>query len=632
MYLHPVEGSKILFPTGPESILVEDKEAEFLEGWRAEQAFTGLHSFVIITFLSDSGGEGLWLLDSGLRYVASTISRVPDALTQNLFDPLCSLINELWNVFIFSQGGQVLSPRLECFFKLPQSCRRQLVDFYLDSSSSLVKHHHCSQPSGSLSRTPVVDCGGRRIPLRVGELQALFDPFLLQREQKDLILSKRLSFPSILSESMLTCSKAFYLGPDLTAYRLFDEVWKTPVLLLAGDIIFRVLAVYLPEANLVLSSDPSGSHCRWPTLMRDFFHHITFYGDSIITYLNADATTPVHFWRGRGAVHLGHLLWNDLAGVEDLVSTIDPVDLPRFMFCDVDAGVEMYGRFESLFPELDGKIVRHTEPFLALVRSFYDENTLLFRSSRIRVNQALRHRVLSLVPERPHDTPVVVLGLRTENRTLADLQGFCEWLVEYFASLMINVTIVVDGHNATASGKLIASNLEERAKRSPVEEERRLVAAMRAAAAGTSVEIVSTIGAALSESLSWCRGAAFFVAPWGAGLAKYRWICNTPGLILTNAWNLENLGDLELYSHARTMDSPTEVIFAPKEAVRDLPDSDLLLKHGEEFQPSICNFEVDLRQCRLLLDRQVAAWMLDALQSRPDYPAMAGPEAIEALG
>ena len=34
---------------------------------------------------------------------------------------------------------------------------------------------------------------------------------------------------------------------------------------------------------------------------------------------------------------------------------------------------------------------------------------------------------------------------------------------------------------------------------------------------------------------------------WGAGLAKYRWVCNKPGLLLTGEWNLRHREDLHIY-------------------------------------------------------------------------------------
>ena len=607
--LHRTDGPAVLLPGGPRTILREGQEAQFVKGWRPVQAYTGLAPVTIVLFASDGGDEGLWILDADFNYHASSFRQMSDALAARIMVPLCRLVDGLWEAAMRSANGKPLDARAQAFLRLPEFCRKQLTSFYLEAFPATARHYHGAQPAGCASRTPVIDCGGRRIPVRAGELHAMFDPFFLQRKQEMLIESGYFTLPSILSDSTLTCCKAFYLSAHLTAYRLFDEQWQTTFFLLSGDIVFRVLAVYIPEANLVLSHDPAWSSKRWPTLLADFYYHVLRYGDRIAPYLGADDTKPMHFWCGAGALHLGHLLWNDLSGIDDLVTKFRPGQLPRLMLCDIEAGPEMYGPLERMFPELSGKVERHRESFEALIGSFYDRNLCLFRSSRTKVTGSLRRRILADVPHRGADAPVILLGLRTENRTLVDLEGFCRRLVSQLAALRTRIVLVVDGHNKGATGRPISSHQEHRAERSPLEQEQRLVASIREEATGTLVEIVSTIGEPLRESLGWCRSAAFFVTLWGAGLAKYRWVCNTRGLVVTNAWNLDNLGDLQLYSNARTMEAPSEMVFVPKAAITDVPDSPLLIRTTEQFEPSICNFTMDPDQFATCLDRQLKAWL-----------------------
>ncbi|WP_428392267.1 hypothetical protein [Lichenicoccus sp.] len=621
-FLHPTEGSSVLLPNGPRTILKDGHEARFATGWRPVLAYTGLAPITIILFVSDTGGEGLWILDADFNYHASAVPQISNVVAAQIVVPLCPLLEGIWQATMLSESGNPACARRQAFLQLPEFCRGQLTSFYLDGFVAECRHNHIGQPSGMASRAPVIDCGGRRVPIRVGELHAMFDPSLLQRKQEMLIASGHFTLPSIFSDNVLTCCKAFYLDAHLTAYRLFDEQSQTTFFLLAGDILFRVLAVYIPEANLVLSHDPAGSSKRWPTLMADFFYHVVRYGDSIGTYLEAGDSRPMHFWRGAGALHLGHLLWNDLSGIDDLVTKFRPEKLPSFMLCDTEAGPEMYGLLDGLFPELCGKVERNRESFNALIGSFYDRNLCLFRSSRTKVTGSLRRRVLADVPQRGANAPIVLLGLRTENRTLADLDGFCRRVVTRLVALRTRIVLVVDGHNEGATGRPISSNQEHLAEHSPLEQEQRLVASIRDEAAGTLVEIVSLIGEPLRESLAWCRSAAFFVTFWGAGLAKYRWVCNTRGLVVTNAWNLDNLGDLQLYSNAETMESPSEMVFMPKAAITDLPDNPLLIRVFDRFEPSICNFTMDLDQFSTCLDRQIKVW-LPALTPPPVKPSPA---------
>ena len=68
----------------------------------------------------------------------------------------------------------------------------------------------------------------------------------------------------------------------------------------------------------------------------------------------------------------------------------------------------------------------------------------------------------------------------------------------------------------------------------------------------------------------WCSEAHFFVAPWGAALAKYRWVCNTPGLTTVGAWNLQHRSDLAIYHHPDAMENPTPLAFNAPDAVVDV--------------------------------------------------------------
>jgi hypothetical protein len=107
--------------------------------------------------------------------------------------------------------------------------------------------------------------------------------------------------------------------------------------------------------------------------------------------------------------------------------------------------------------------------------------------------------------------------------------------------------------------------------------------------------VVSTIGLPITESLACGQQAQALIAIWGAGLAKYRWVSNIPGLIITNHWNLSNLGDLHLYDSHTAMEAPTPVRFIEPHLVEDLPDSPLMVPLGPDFIPSICNFRIDER-------------------------------------
>lgn len=62
------------------------------------------------------------------------------------------------------------------------------------------------------------------------------------------------------------------------------------------------------------------------------------------------------------------------------------------------------------------------------------------------------------------------------------------------------------------------------------------------------------------------------MAPWGAALAKYRWVCNKQGLVITGRWNLENRRDLSIYHGHLFNEDPSEMWLNDPQTVEDITD------------------------------------------------------------
>ncbi len=598
MAIMALEGSDILFPEGRRTILNDGRPAEFLPGWRAVNAYDGLAPVTIVSFLSDRGDEGLWFLDAELRRCGGAAREVPAPMLADMMDRLCPLLDGLWSALVLSDRPRPITDAERDFLDLTAHCRTALLELYLGAFDSALAFRRFDQPGGGQAHTPTLSFGRRQVPLRMQGMHGLFDPGLLQREQARLVGQGFMMLPSPVDGQPLRCDRSLALDADLTAYRLHDPRWGVTAYLLAGEIYFRTMAVYVPEARLVLAADPDAFAERWPDLEIAFRRHLARHGRALFGYLDAATTVPLHFWRGRNAMHLGHLLWNDLSGIAAVVEAGPADRLPSFLVCESGSQPEMYGPLDRIFPELQERVVRRPEPFIALVDGFYETRACLFRSSRMQVSKALRDRISA--PERHAEAPVILLGLRTENRTLHDLPGFCRALVAHLAGTIGRAVLVVDGHNrhdgdpADGGGAMIWSHGELGAQFSPVEAEQELVGVVRQAALGTGIKVLSTVGEPVAESVAWGRAARFFVSFWGAGLAKYRWVCNCPGVVLTNRWNLGNLHDLHIYSQPETMEQPSPMVFVDVDAVHDLPDSPLRVRHGAGHVPSLCNFRVDM--------------------------------------
>jgi hypothetical protein len=286
-------------------------------------------------------------------------------------------------------------------------------------------------------------------------------------------------------------------------------------------------------------------------------------------------------------------------------------------------GSEIYGRTEDIFPELDGKLYRDIADHVQLIRWCYNNNRCLLRITRTFVATALRHRILSVNLEshlldadraRRDDFdrrkyPIVLIGLRVENRTLVDLAGYCHRLAELLLERTGGCVMVIDGHvglNPEVGRHIPESTREDRASVSPLEVERELVRGLRDRFADSNLKIVENVGVPIRQSIYWCMESNFFVAIGGTGLAKYRWVCNKPGLVLTNQSGLSG-GAMYIYQ-APIMEEAEPIWFLDKKCVVDRPGAVPVIpfEHNPP-EPFWVNFTIDeaesFRLVESLLDR-----------------------------
>lgn len=226
-------------------------------------------------------------------------------------------------------------------------------------------------------------------------------------------------------------------------------------------------------------------------------------------------------------------------------------------------------------------------------------------TNELRIDQALTARILRANLQRPEvegdreilntfratgTSPIILLGMRVENRTVVDLVDFYINVIRHVLKRRGRVLVAFDGYNAeTWFGSLAATEQE-------------IVDDVRKAMVGQPVEVVSTIGAPMARSLFWSAHADFFVTPWGAGMAKYCWICAKPGLVVSSCWNLKNRGDLHIYRDYS--ERPGALEYLPPEYVTDDPSAPLLADYPNVDRPgSIINFRVDLEGVYPILDR-----------------------------
>ena len=351
-------------------------------------------------------------------------------------------------------------------------------------------------------------------------------------------------------------------------------------------------------------------------LFRRLLATVVRHADLLPTYL-ARSKRPATILTAYPGLHVGHVLWNELTGLDRIRRTLPPGDLPDVIVPNAELGTEVFGPVESLFPAFSGKVRRL--PSGAIPGVVYRDGLIAMHVYDRHVSRPLAERIGLLADADPASRPdhvraaacraegrtVILLGLRVQNRTVPDPGMFWRDVIDHLSYRLGPITVVVDGVNARldADPSTDYSSFGPQTGHPPVLDELEIVIRMRRQFHGDKVRIINTVGAPIARSLFWARHAAFFVALWGAGLAKYRWVANKPGLVLTNRANLLKMdGDLGIYHAPAMMEAPTPLDFIDAGHVTDLPAPDSFYS----------DFTVDPAALRLALDRLIARLELPA--------------------
>jgi hypothetical protein len=186
---------------------------------------------------------------------------------------------------------------------------------------------------------------------------------------------------------------------------------------------------------------------------------------------------------------------------------------------------------------------------------------------------AMREACEAADAARRRAAPVILFGIRVGNRTMDDMEEFAVALIRHLGDTFPGCTVVLDGLNDQHDrGDAVRPTI---APGSDLDQEFALAATLRAAGDAAGVHVVDNINRSALRSVVWCSRADCFVALLGAALSKYRWICNTPGLVLSSRWNLEHRSDLHIYDAPAALEGSSEMLFNTVDEVRDIdPNGD----------------------------------------------------------
>jgi len=578
----------------------------FAPGWQPRIIYAGLKPLNLLLFVHEQQGPAIWYLNEAMERQGDRFDELPPDIVDKFTVAAAGLFGTLWSQLVIGQHTPALPEAALSFFVLPLPIRQQLLAAYLSQTDITTLYHSINNPSGLPTNGKLINAGGRRVLLQPSVMHHLFNPIFLQIAYARLLQTGAMTVPSPVDGHEIQATHCFILTPNRFAYRVFDIRNNLTFYMIGDETWFRTACIYVPEAQLALALDPDRARALMPDLGRAIFQHLIEHGDNLHGYLQRPAERVRSIFPT--AMHLGHIIWQDISGIGHLVDRVPADRLPNFHLYDTELGPEMYGPLDEIFPELQGRVNRDTGSFVEAIPAFYQDGVLAIRASAISISRAVRERVIDAIWRNPINAqqiaqcasvrrPIIILGLRTESRTLVDLIGFYERLVDYLVSstAIKDAVLVVDGHNARPddAGKLLHSTGELAFNRAPIETELEILTAIQYRADGSRISVVSTIGCPLVTSLIWGMACHVFVAPWGAGLAKYRWICNKPGFVMTSKWNLQHRADLHIYSAPEIMEDPAPIEFVDPAHVTDQPDAPLLIPIGGGNEPSNMNFEVD---------------------------------------
>jgi len=580
----------------------------------------------IVELLHDDGGRAEWFFDGAGRHsndIRSWSAETHDAL-RTAFRPAVTALRDALLPTFPLRLDPAHTTALQDFLQLGPGLRDTIASTL--QTELLPDPAHCDVDAPGAALPPWMNSAALRKTLSL-DLQ---DRFVTAMRDGSL------TWPSPLDGADMPCTGAFTLDDFNSLFRFFDRASGLDILVLATEHVSRVAGLYVPGRGAVFSL--GGDQARmlrqhFAALGRHMLRHLAYFADGLFLGRTQPAA-PAHFaafLRGGTSAHLGHQLWNELTAIDALVAELPQDCLPEWLIPGAPgSATEFYGPIDVLFPEIAGRVRRGFADHRALIRYAYENHLILFRATRERVGDGLRRRVMGYAA---HHAPAVqaagrtlLIGLRVENRTVTDLQALCALVIEEALRTHSDptrpLTVVFDGHNArgdTRSDETISSYREGTATQSPLAVERSVVDAMRQRFAGQPVTLLDTLGEPLVVSLAWAQACDGFVALWGAGLAKYRWVANKPGFIISSRWNLEKKGDLHLYDVEAFMEVPTPVVFVPSDVMHDLPSAPMLVPF-EHASYSNFTFNPDamrshIRAFLVALDGPAGA--LEGLASRP---------------
>lgn len=578
----------------------------FSPGWRPETAIVVSDSLVVLALRHPDGRQAVWFLDENREFRTNTAAELPEQARLHL----CGVAQRLVAQVAISQitGGRddsaqaIVDARLATAFASDKSLREAILEAIVPKADSIVLEDSDGTHRPDALQA-VKNIFGK--PVAPEALKAFFRQDLLSI-QIAAAASGKLQMPSPLTGEIVVCDTAWCIDLAAVAFRFTTPDPADSFVAICAGFQLTLFGVYFPRRSVFLHVNERGRNETHRVLLsppeRGLWDHIIRHADLLAVRPNGLTPQLLCYYD-----HLGHHLWNELAGISATLEHAGADRMPSVFVINPEA-TEMYGRLEEIFPELRGKVSRLPNG-PNLVHRIYADGLLPLRPSGIRVGRDLARRVGTLaernyllgLPERMLDSlrrrgyRLVLIGLRVENRTVVDFPAFCEQLIHILHEELGRVVVIIDGQNCSEDGFRYRVTFQDAVSEPLLDVETRIAQRLiDRFADNADVVVLSTIGLPVGASIALGNKADFFVTPWGAGLAKYRWISNLPGLALAGP-SCVRYQPVHLYDDPYFIEDPAPMYFMDPGDVEDAPDDPRLIAPGLADR---VNIRVDLEAMR----------------------------------
>ncbi len=424
-----------------------------------------------------------------------------------------------------------------------------------------------------------------------------------------------------LATKSVTSTLGFWLQENLVAY-LFKS--NSPFFVFLSTINFRKTLLYFPEFNLHFAIDSFES--RNPSTLINVLKRYYLRNHGRIRKLISNGQNKLAYHVGFSG-NIAHNLRDDLGGLAKVIDfgVLDHLD-------KIIVGPNIfYGELRDIFPEISpDKIIKlNSKDDIGAIQDIYIDGeyfptkvcgTLITLELSDRIVRAALKNVgngcLEGIEKLTNDHfPIIAFTVRVGSREWIGQEHGIVKVAKSISEKFPNLAVVVDG-------------LNDLAPCDAVEAERERVGEIVRELNDAEIPVFDTIGATMCESVAWAMGVDAYVAPHGAGLAKYHILAGKPGVVHGNS---QIIGDVRgRWFDGTDVEQANMPIYVGSKSVATLPGSGEQFRRGpQDRRNDLDQYECDWRTVEALLrklierldgnDRQIALWKRRPAQGAPGH-------------